>query len=83
MVCTAFVYFPETKRETDLEPQDEADNTRISEFESPFIETHRICDEPFYFSYQDRSRLETRKADLRKWMSQAVTVGLAEWAQRL
>lgn len=77
MVCTGFVYFPETKPKTGSEPDG------MALVEPPFIETHGICDEPFYFSYQDEARLESLKTDLRKWMSQAVTVGLAEWAQRL
>lgn len=79
MVCTAFVYFPETKPKTGLEPH----GMYELELEPPFIETHCICNEPFYFSYQDEARLESLKTDLRKWMSQALTVGLAEWAQRL
>lgn len=77
MVCTGFVYFPETKSpepqlaDSDLEP------------ELSLGETHRVCSEPFYFSYQDRDHLDGLKADFRKWMSEAVSVGLAEWAQRL
>lgn len=64
MVCTAFVYFPEIKPKTSLEPHAMPE----FELEPPFSETHRICDEPFYFSYQDQdeTHLERVKANLRK-----------------
>ena len=46
-------------------------------------EAHRICREPFYFSYQDKNQCDNLIADFRKWVSEAVTIGLAEYAQRL
>jgi len=73
-VCTAFTYFPETKPEIQPEAEMEPE---------PIGETHHICDEPFYFSYKDELRLEGLKADFHKWMERAISVGLAEWAQRL
>lgn len=70
MACTGFVYFPEAAgADGDTEPQ--------------FGETHRICHEPFFFSYDDEKRLGDLKADFRKWLEESVSVGLAEWAQRL
>jgi Fic family protein len=76
MVCTSFVYFPESKPQA-LPTDDEAES------ESQFGETYRSCSEPFYFSYQDETRLDGLKADFRKWMSEAITIGLAEWVQRV
>lgn len=77
MVCTAFIYFPETKPEAHLEPE------AALEIEPQFGETHRVCDEPFYFSYQDRNLLNDLRSGFRKWLNEAITVGLAEWARRL
>ncbi len=75
MACSGFVYFPETKSETlpdDIEP------------EPQFVgETHRVCSEPFLFSYQDEPRLAGLKANFRKWVEEAISIGLAEWARRL
>jgi Fic family protein len=77
MVCAGFVYFPEVNLEMrqELEEDDEP--------ETKFGETHPVCREPFIFSYEDKARLDDLKIELRKWMSEAVSVGLAEWAQRL
>lgn len=77
MACSGFVYFPETRAETRLEGGMEAD------LEAQFGETHRICDEPFVISYRDEPRLDDLKTKFRKWLEEAISVGLAEWAQRL
>ncbi|GIK43917.1 MAG: hypothetical protein BroJett011_77500 [Chloroflexota bacterium] len=74
MVSTGFIYFPEgnpnmEQVEYEIEPQ--------------FGETHHISKEPFYFSYKDLDRVDELKANFRVWLNDAVTVGLAEWAQRL
>lgn len=73
MVVTGFVYFPENKPnqqdEDDVEPQ--------------FGETHRICSDPFYFSYKDVDRIDELKFNFRKWVNDALAVGLAEWARQL
>jgi Fic family protein len=76
MVCTGFIDFPESDSsypERDVEEQDDA----------RFSETHRICNEPFYFSYRDENRLDALKNDFLIWLKDAVAVGLAEWVQRL
>ncbi|MGI0015875.1 MAG: Fic family protein, partial [Nitrososphaera sp.] len=77
MVCTGFAYFPDAKPE----PRD----TVVGEPEPEplYGETRRICSEPFVFSYTDIDRLDELKADFLKWLEEAVSVGLAEWAQRL
>ena len=54
-----------------------------SEVEPQFGETHRICSEPFFFSYQDMDRKEDLTIRFHAWMSEALSVGLAEWARRL
>lgn len=73
MVCSSFIYFPEAKPDTS-----DADT------DSPQLgETHRICDDPFYFSYQDVSRETDLIDNFEKWMSDSLSIGLAEWAQRL
>jgi hypothetical protein len=77
MVCTAFIYFPETRIQSAQQREDEP------EIEPQFGETHRICSEPFYFSYKDKERVDGLKARFQKWVSEALSVGLAEWAQRL
>jgi Fic family protein len=73
MVVTGFIYFPENKpergEEDTIEPQ--------------FGETHRICNEPFYFSYKDVDRNGDLKDGYSKWLNDCLTVGLAEWARRL
>lgn len=73
MVSTGFIYFPESKlggeQEDDVEPT--------------FGETHCVSSEPFYFSYKDINRVEELKDDFGSWLNDSVTVGLAEWAQRL
>jgi len=71
MVSTGFIYFPENKpsEEDDSEPQ--------------FGETHRICEEPFYFSYKDADSADGLTSTYHKWLNDALTVGLAEWARRL
>ena len=51
--------------------------------ESSLGETHSSCGEPFVFSYQDEDRVEDLKAEMRQWVSDAVSVGLAEWLQRV
>jgi Fic family protein len=76
MVCTGFIYFPETKSGAFHEPDENEEN------EMSFIESHRICEEPFYFSYQDEGRIASLKSDFRKWLQTATSVGLAEWVQR-
>jgi len=77
MVCTSFVYFPEARPGTPQEPPSEI------EAEPQFGETHRLCSEPFYFTYMDETRLNGLRADFRIWVNEAIKVGLAEWAQRL
>jgi Fic family protein len=77
MACTAFIYFPERKPQQGLQPNTDLENG------SQFGETHVLCDQPFYFSYQDGADLDKLKANFRAWLNQAVTAGLAEWAQRL
>lgn len=77
MICSGFVYFPGPKEEGQRDTDGEA------EVESPMGETHKICSEPFTFSYQDEARVDDLKAELRKWMSDAISVGLAEWIQRV
>ena len=77
MVCTSFVHFSETRLETQSELEEQA------VLGSQFAETHRICSEPFLFSYQDEARLDGLKDGLRNWMSESLSAGLAEWAQRL
>jgi hypothetical protein len=71
MVSTGFIYFPENKSDTeeDMEPQ--------------FGETHPISNDPFYFSYKDINRVDELKTNFHTWLNEALTVGLAEWAQRL
>ena len=75
MVCTSFLFIPENK--PDVKPE------LYEEIEPQFGEAHRICREPFYFSYQDKNQCDNLIADFRKWVSEAVTIGLAEYAQRL
>lgn len=74
MVSTGFIYFPENKPET----KKEEDN-----IEPQFGETHRVCNEPFYFSYKDSDRNGGLKESYSKWLNDCLTVGLAEWARRL
>lgn len=78
MACTAFVYFPEARSEAESRVDDDD-----SESEVQFGETHRICPEAFYFSYQDESRRQELRTDLDGWMREAISIGLVEWAQRL
>ncbi len=75
MVCTSFIFFPESKPDV-LPELDE-------EIEPHFGEVHRICREPFYFSYKDKHQDTNLKAEFQKWVNEAVTVGLAEYTQRL
>lgn len=79
MVCTGFIYFPETKREA-WEAINDADTDAE---DTQFGETHPICSDPFYFSYQDESRTDDLLQEFREWVSNSLSVGLAEWAQRL
>jgi prophage maintenance system killer protein len=74
MVSTGFIFFPENKPET----QKDEDSA-----EPQFGETHRICNEPFYFSYKDSARNGGLKESFGKWLNDCLTVGLAEWARRL
>ncbi|MEW5828749.1 MAG: Fic family protein [Chloroflexota bacterium] len=74
MVSTGFIFFPENKPEN----QKEEDS-----IEPQFGETHRVCTEPFYFSYKDSARNGGLKENYRKWLNDCLTVGLAEWARRL
>jgi hypothetical protein len=74
MVSTGFIYFPESKSDVEQEEDDT---------EPPFGETHRISNEPFYFSYKDINRIGELKDNFRSWLNESVTIGLAEWAQRL
>jgi hypothetical protein len=71
MVSTGFIYFPENR-------------PGVEEDEAPqFGETHPISNEPFYFSYKDMDRVDELKTNFRTWINEALTTGLAEWAQRL
>ncbi len=91
MVCSAFIHFPQSKLDIEVdevpEPQLEEVSTSTEEEEEEtepqFGETHSICREPFYFSYRDSDRCGNLIEEFQKWASEAVTVGLAEWAQRL
>jgi Fic family protein len=90
MVCSAFIHFPEVKfgmnndKKVEARLEEEHLNNDIDEeTEQQFGEAHTICHEPFYFSYQDKSRCGNLVEEFRKWASEAVTIGLAEWAQRL
>lgn len=74
MVSTGFIFFPENKPDN----HKEEDN-----IEPQFGETHRICNEPFYFSYKDSARNGGLKESYGKWLNDCLTVGLAEWARRL
>lgn len=74
MVSTGFIFFPERKPEI----QKEEDN-----IEPQFGEIHRICKEPFYFSYKDVDSNGDLKESFRKWLNDCLRVGLAEWARRL
>ena len=74
MVSTGFIFFPENKPEN---PKEE------SSIEPRYGETHRICNEPFYFSYKDSVRNGGLKESYGKWLNDCLTVGLAEWARRL
>jgi prophage maintenance system killer protein len=74
MVSTGFIFFPENKPEN----QREEDNV-----EPQFGETHRVCTDPFYFSYKDSARNGGLKENYKKWLNDCLTVGLAEWARRL
>jgi hypothetical protein len=74
MVSTGFIFFPENKPEN---PKEE------SSIEPRYGETHRICNEPFYFSYKDSARNGGLKESYGKWLNDCLTVGLAEWARRL
>jgi len=77
MVCTGFIYFPESKPDTRGEADEEVD------VEPQFGEVHRICREPFYFSYQDQSRCDSLNPEFRTWVNESVAIGLTEWSQRL
>jgi hypothetical protein len=74
MVSTGFIFFPENKPEI----QKEEDS-----IEPQFGEIHRVCNEPFYFSYKDSARNGGLKENYGKWLNDCLTVGLAEWARRL
>jgi Fic family protein len=74
MVSTGFIYFPESKPDVELDDE---------ETEPPFGETHGISTEPFYFSYKDLDRIDELKTNFRTWLNEAISIGLAEWAQRL
>jgi fido (protein-threonine AMPylation protein) len=74
MVSTGFIYFPENKPDA----QKDDDN-----FEPQFGEMHRICNEPFYFSYMDIKRNNDLIENYKRWLNDSMTVGLAEWARRL
>jgi hypothetical protein len=74
MVSTGFIYFPESK----LDIASKEDDT-----EPPFGETHRISNEPFYFSYKDINRIDELKDNFQSWLNESISIGLAEWAQRL
>ncbi|MBN1890004.1 MAG: Fic family protein [Thermoflexales bacterium] len=78
--------YSETGGNEEIEPQlgevyseTEADE----EIEPQIRETRCICREPFYFSYQDSGRRGGLVEEFHKWASEAVSIGLAEWAQRL
>ncbi len=73
MASTGFIYFPENKPDTQ----------RDDDFEPQFGEMHRICDEPFYFSYQDVLRADNLTEHYQRWLNNSLTVGLTEWARRL
>jgi Fic family protein len=74
MVSTGFIFFPENKPENQKEE---------GSVEPQFGETHRVCNEPFYFSYKDSDRNGGLKASYSKWLNDCLTIGLAEWARRL
>src|SRR5690606_28346832 len=74
MVSTGFVFFPENK--PDNQKEDDS-------LEPQFGEIHRICEEPFYFSYKDVDQNGGLKDRFEKWLNNCLTVGLAEWARRL
>ncbi len=74
MVSTGFIFFPENKPETKMDE----DNV-----EPQFGEIHRVCNEPFYFSYKDSARNGGLKESYMKWLNDCLTVGLTEWARRL
>jgi hypothetical protein len=74
MVSTGFIFFPENKPENLKEE---------SSIEPRYGEIHRICNEPFYFSYKDSARNGGLKESYGKWLNDCLTVGLAEWARRL
>jgi Fic family protein len=90
MVCSAFIHFPQVKLDAEvtevleLQLEEIPSTTEMDEETEPqFGESHCICREPFYFSYQDNSRCGSLIEEFHKWASEAVTIGLAEWAQRL
>lgn len=74
MVSTGFIFFPENK--PDIQKEEDS-------VEPQFGEIHRICNEPFYFSYKDTDRNGGLKQSYRKWVNDCLTVGLAEWARHL
>lgn len=74
MVSTGFIFFPENK------PENQREDDSV---EPQFGETHRVCTEPFYFSYKDSARNGGLKESYKKWLNDCLTVGLAEWARRL
>ncbi len=74
MAVAGFIYFPENR------PEIQKDDDNV---EPQFGETHRICSEPFYFSYKDANQNDTLKESYRKWLNECLTVGLAEWAKQL
>lgn len=74
MVSTGFIYFPENK------PDSQGNDNSA---EPQYGEMHRVSGEPFYFSYKDVSRNNDLKDSYKKWLSDCLTIGLAEWARRL
>lgn len=48
-----------------------------------FRETHSITSDAFTFAYTDSNRIEQRQREFRRWLEQAVAVGLAEWQKQL
>ncbi|GAB4494958.1 MAG: hypothetical protein OHK0052_01270 [Anaerolineales bacterium] len=74
MVCSAFLYLPEKRADDEDTP---------SSNEKAFSEVHRLCEQPFYFSYaasndQSAELLES----YRRWVDECLALGLAEWVQR-
>lgn len=76
MVCSSFIYFPNDGSQ--VLPSEES-----MEAEPQLGETHRICSEPFYFSYRDSAEERYLKSQFQQWVNESISIGLTEWAQHL